>query len=45
MGDYVKKQTLFDHIPWEYLGQPINFSADLPNLRIEICDECKGYWH
>ena len=27
--DYVEKLTLFGHIPWEYLGLPMNFSADL----------------
>ena len=26
--DYVEKETLFVHIPWEYLGQPMNFAAD-----------------
>ena len=24
-GDYVEKLASFGHIPWEYLGQPINF--------------------
>ena len=26
--DFIEKQTSFEHIPWEYLGQPMNFSAD-----------------
>ena len=26
--NYVEKLTLFGHIPWEYLGLPLNFSAD-----------------
>ena len=27
-GDYVEKWTSFVHIPWVYLGQPMNFSAN-----------------
>ena len=26
--DPVEKLTSFSHIPWEYLCQPMNFSAD-----------------
>ena len=26
--DYIEKSTLFGHIPWEYLGQPVNFSVN-----------------
>ena len=29
-GDYVEKQTSFGHIPWEYVGQPMNFLAESP---------------
>ena len=31
----VEKLTSFGHIPWEYFGQPINFSAD-PHIYIYI---------
>ena len=28
-GNMVKNKPRFGHIPWEYLGQPMNFLADL----------------
>ena len=38
-GDYVEKYTSFSHIPWEYLGQPMNFSAK-PCISISIIRKC-----
>ena len=34
--NYVEKQTSFDHIPWEYIGQAMNYSDDPRITRIVI---------
>ena len=35
LDNYVEKLTLFGHSPWEYLGEPITFSAD-PRTSINL---------
>ena len=41
--NYVEIETLFGHIPWEYLSQPMNFSAN-PYNTMQVLLKTEKRW-